>query len=74
MALMNELSTLLITGIYMIFNTAYKVYNNCLYGTLFMLFPYKRVSEIEEIHENIISSCDTYCKNVIYEVSFNSIS
>jgi hypothetical protein len=66
----NGISNILITSIFTIFDSLYTIYSYLLYGTILLLYSYKSTPEIEEIHEDIISSSNTFCKNIVYDIGW----
>jgi hypothetical protein len=47
---------------------AYAIYDVSLFGFVFILLPFKSVDDKLLLHNNIVTTCNRYCKDIAYDI------
>jgi len=46
------------------------IYDISIFSTVFIALPYKTFNEKTQIHDDIVSSCNTFCKDIVFDIGW----
>lgn len=70
MTILNQLTDF-ITNISQIgFDIMYMVYDISIFSTVFIALPYKTNAEKKQIHNDMISTINTFCKDIVFDIGW----
>ena len=70
MTILKEISSLFTNIALMVFDIMYMVYNISIFSTVFIALPYNTTDEKTQIHNDIVSSCNTYCNDIVFDIGW----
>lgn len=70
MTLFNEISCLFTNITAVLFDIMYMIYDITIFSTVFIALPYKTIDEKTQIHHDIISTCNTFCKDIVFDIGW----
>jgi len=70
MTILNEVTDL-ITNIFKgMFDIMYMIYDISIFSTVFITLPYNTNAEKNQIHNDIISTTNTFCKDIVFDIGW----
>ena len=69
MTILNEISCLFTNITVVLCDIMYMIYDITIFSTVFIALPYKTIGEKTQIHNDIVSSCNTFCKDIVFDLS-----
>ena len=70
MTLFNEISCLFTNITAVLFDIMYMIYDITIFSTVFIALPYKTIDEKTQMHHDIVSNCNTFCKDIIFDIGW----
>ena len=70
MPIFNEITCLFTNITVALFDIMYMIYDISIFSTVFIALPYKTFNEKTQIHIDIVSSCNTFCKDIVFDIGW----
>lgn len=70
MTILNEISCLFTNITVALCDIMYMIYDITIFSTVFIALPYKTIGEKTQIHNDIVSSCNTFCKDIVFDIGW----
>jgi hypothetical protein len=70
MTILSEISCLFTNITVALFDIMYMIYDISIFSTVFIALPYKTFNEKTQIHDDIVSSCNTFCKDIVFDIGW----
>ena len=70
MSIFNEITYLFTNITVALFDILYMTYDISIFSTVFIALPYKTINEKKQIHNDIVSSCNTFCKDIVFDIGW----
>lgn len=70
MTILNEIFCLFTNITDVLCDIMYMIYDISIFSTVFIALPYKTFDEKKQIHNDIVSSCNTFCKDIVFDIGW----